>query len=57
MRASADAFRPPQDYYQILGVPRGADTKELKKAYRQLARTYHPVRVPPSASPPGHSTA
>jgi DnaJ-domain-containing protein 1 len=32
-----------QDYYQILGVPRGADTKEMKKAYRQLARTYHPV--------------
>jgi hypothetical protein len=42
---------PPatQDYYQILGVPRGSDVKEMKKAYRQLARKYHPVR---GAQPP-----
>jgi curved DNA-binding protein len=31
-----------QDYYQILGVPRGADTSDIKKAYRKLARKYHP---------------
>jgi molecular chaperone DnaJ len=37
-------LRPSQDYYQILGVPRGSDVKEMKKAYRQLARKYHPVR-------------
>ena len=31
-----------KDYYQILGVARGVDAKEIKKAYRKLARQYHP---------------
>ena len=30
------------DYYDILGIPRNADDKEVKKAYRNLARKYHP---------------
>ncbi len=30
------------DYYDILGIPRNADDKEIKKAYRNLARKYHP---------------
>jgi curved DNA-binding protein len=31
-----------KDYYQILGVPRGAGDSEIKKAFRKLAREYHP---------------
>ena len=31
-----------KDYYKTLGVDRNADEKELKKAYRRLARQYHP---------------
>jgi DnaJ-class molecular chaperone len=31
-----------KDYYNILGVPRGAPEKDLKAAYRKLARKYHP---------------
>jgi curved DNA-binding protein len=31
-----------KDYYEILGVTRGADADEVKRAYRKLARKYHP---------------
>src|ERR1041384_4146504 len=31
-----------KDYYSILGVARNADAKDIKSAYRKLARKFHP---------------
>lgn len=35
-----------QDYYETLGIGRSADEKEIKKAYRKLAKKYHPDTNP-----------
>jgi molecular chaperone DnaJ len=34
--------RPKRDYYEVLGVRRDADELELKRAFRELARKFHP---------------
>ena len=33
---------PPRDFYEVLGVPRTASAEKIQRAYRKLARTYHP---------------
>ncbi|MGN0362273.1 MAG: DnaJ C-terminal domain-containing protein [Bilifractor sp.] len=35
-----------QDFYEVLGLPKGADENAIKKAFRQLAKRYHPDMNP-----------
>ncbi len=34
-----------RDYYEVLGITKGADEKEIKRAYKRLAMKYHPDRT------------
>ena len=35
-----------KDYYELLGVSEDSDSKDIKTAYRKLARKYHPDMNP-----------
>ncbi len=37
---------PERDYYEVLGIPRNATPDQVKRAYRKLAKQYHPDRNP-----------
>jgi DnaJ like chaperone protein len=34
-----------RDYYEVLGLERGADQKDIKKAYRRLMSQHHPDKL------------
>ena len=46
MKGKIEMAEQKRDYYDVLGVERGADDASIKKAYRQLAKKYHPDMNP-----------
>jgi hypothetical protein len=46
-----------KDYYNTLGLQKGASEDEIRKSYRKLAMKWHPVRAPAAPSFPSHPFA
>ena len=46
--AAVSAAADQRDFYEVLGVSTNADERAIKKAYRRLAREYHPDKHPPA---------
>ena len=43
-----------KDYYEVLGVQKGASAEEIKKAYRTMAKKYHPDLHPDDPTAEAH---
>ena len=41
-RTGSETMETKRDYYQVLGINRDAQESTIKKAYRKLAKKYHP---------------
>jgi molecular chaperone DnaJ len=41
----------PRDYYIVLGIDQGASLSEIKKAYRNAIKRYHPDKIGKSTDP------
>lgn len=42
MEERVNSMAAKRDYYDVLGISRNADAAAIKKAYRKLAKKYHP---------------